>query len=82
MVYSLETCTFLSPYENSMLVDHDFKKKKIIAISPKGERIEVFGVKQWCRENGFHYNSVRKVLNGTWKHTKGWKFERIPEENK
>lgn len=76
MVYSLETCTFMSAYENSMLVNNEPKKHKMIATDENFNEIEVFGIKNWCKENGFTYNSVRLVLNGKQKIHKGWSFRR------
>ena len=76
MVYSLETCTFMSAYENSMLVNNEPKKHKMIATDENSNEIEVFGIKNWCKENGFTYNSVRLVLNGKQKLHKGWSFRR------
>ena len=76
MVYSLETCTFMSAYENSMLVNNEQKKHKMIATDENSNEIEVFGIKNWCKENGFTYNSVRLVLNGKQKLHKGWSFRR------
>lgn len=76
-IYSLETCTFMSAYENTSLIDTTPRKGSFKAISPSGNCFDVIGIKQFCRDNGLTYNSVRLVLNGTQSHHKGWKFLRV-----
>jgi hypothetical protein len=42
-------------------------------ISPSGERVTVFSVSAFCRENGLDTGNLCKVIQGERQHHKGWR---------
>ena len=48
--------------------------KKYLLESPTGEKIEVFGLSKWCRENGFNIKSFHKQVVEKKRQHKGWKL--------
>lgn len=47
-------------------------------ISPAGERVEVLWVQPFCRERGLDDRNLRKVIEGSRQHHKGWRCADIP----
>lgn len=56
--------------------------KKYKLVDPKGlEHITTNGLVDFCREHDLSSANLHKVLNGERKHHKGWKIERIKDDN-
>lgn len=72
-LYSLETCTFVTPKENSK--HKDVKNTKFTAITPNGETIvSEKNIAYFAKENDLRESGVINVLKGRQKTTKGWRF--------
>ena len=76
-IYSKETCCFINKKLNEKLRNSNKYKKQFIAIDPKGNKIEVTGIIDYCNKNNLEYSSIRKCLKGTWKQYKKWHFIKI-----
>ena len=79
-IYSLETCTLLTPSENSKYRRTDNYKREFIAISPKGDEIYVKGLLDFCLKYSEYKLGAKEIglcLEGKWKQHKGWKFKNI-----
>jgi hypothetical protein len=46
--------------------------KQFQIINPEGKVIDGVGIRKFCNENNLNYDNIRKILNGTQKHHKGW----------
>jgi hypothetical protein len=79
-VYSLETCTFVTPHDNVLAIDRE-SSKFIIAKNETGNVYEIGNLSKFIKENGLHMSAVYKVLNKDQKNHKGWTFEYINKEN-
>ena len=67
-VYGPDTCTFVPASAN-------IEKARAVTVmlrSPKGERVEVYNISKFARENGLDQGALSKVKNGKAKHHKGW----------
>jgi hypothetical protein len=67
-VYGPITCCFLTPQKNNEVS----LAKHYAFISPSGEKIEVFNLNKFCRENNLDRGGMCKVANGSRNHHKGW----------
>lgn len=72
LIYSEDTCCFLTPQENSEVS----KSKTYSFISPEGNEVEIFNMSKHCRDNNLTNSSMFKVLSGANNHHKGWKLSR------
>jgi group I intron endonuclease len=53
------------------------KSKKAISISvidPNGVKLSIIGVDKFCKDYGFGYRSIKKLINGQKSDHKGWKM--------
>lgn len=75
IVYSLETCTFLTLKESHMYRKHK-SLKSFIATSPDGETFDVTGIRQFAKKHNINHAGIVQCLNGKQKQCKGWKFSR------
>lgn len=73
-VYSLETCCFLNPQENSEYRDYSHRKKIFTAISPNGEKYTSAGVREFAKEHGLNHSAIFHCFSGYAKSHRGWKF--------
>lgn len=72
-VENLEWCT---GHHN---MEHSFAKHYVLE-SPSGEKVEVFNLLKFCRENGLTNANMNKVVRGKRVHHKGWKrWEKLQE---
>lgn len=44
-----------------------------VLVSPAGERVEVFCIAAFCRDNDLDSGNLSKVIMGTRQHHKGWR---------
>lgn len=51
----------------------DKYKTSGVLISPTGERVEVFGLRAFCKEKGLDHTHIGRVLSGKAKTHKGWR---------
>ncbi|CDQ22558.1 hypothetical protein [Halobacillus karajensis] len=72
-IYSKESCMFANQKQQ---INVPGRVKPIYSISPSGEIMKHNSITQACEELGVHNANVYKVLNGSRKHTKGYRFER------
>lgn len=72
-VYSIDTCTFLSPEENQSMIN-DKLRHTFTAVSPIGEEHVAFGIKSFCKEHNLTHQRVILCLKGRAKTHKGWTF--------
>jgi group I intron endonuclease len=49
-------------------------KKRYKVISPLGKKVELFGLRKFCRENNLIHSMFWRVVVGKQKEYKGWKF--------
>lgn len=68
-VYGPNTCSFVSPTENSV----EAHAKHYTFISPEGEMVEVYNLTEFCRENGLDRGAMTKVRLGKHNQHKGWR---------
>lgn len=69
-VYSQET---LSKFKRPKTEEHKNKlKKQYIFISPTGEKVSVFGLTEFCTDNGLNKGAMSEVWNGKRNVYKGW----------
>lgn len=76
MIYSLDSCEFLTIKENNKLATEK-QKISFVAISPDGEEFAVNGLLEFCRNyNQFSPQAVLYALNKSKSGIcKGWKFK-------
>lgn len=69
LVYSPETCRFVSHHENTeKALAKTFKMK-----SPSGEIVEFYNMAKFCRENGLSKHQLHRVYTGGRLSHKGWR---------
>jgi hypothetical protein len=73
MVYSLNTCSFISKTKNVELANKQ-RQKEFEAVSPKGDIYLSINVSKFSRDHNLTSSSVGHVLNGKRNHHKGWEF--------
>lgn len=69
--YGPDTCCFLSPQKNteaSLAKDYTFT-------NPEGERVEIFNLTRFCRENNLDQSHMWSLSRGIVKTHKGWTVE-------
>ncbi|HGY9608200.1 hypothetical protein [Vibrio harveyi] len=69
LLYSPETCKFVTQQENS---EASFAKSYRFMKIETGEVIEVFNLRKFCRENQLDHGSMNRVRSGKRKTHKGW----------
>lgn len=74
LIYSNDTCIWVSFEENQNEMNSRRESRSFIAISPDGEILTCENAKKFAREHGIDESVIYKVLNGKRKQTKGWKF--------
>lgn len=81
MVYSLNTCTFVSQAVNNR--NRDLTKARLLfkATSPSGESFTVSGLRPFAAKHGLHRPTIKKCLRGERADYNGWTFELIRESN-
>lgn len=47
-------------------------------ISPDGERVTVYCVSAFCRDNGLDVRNLWRVINGERRHHRGWMSADVP----
>lgn len=67
-VYSPETCMFVTQAENAV----DANAKNHVFISPTGEKVEIYNLNEFCRENMLNTSNMCLVRSGKRKQHKGW----------
>lgn len=67
-VYGPDTCMFVLPYENKV----EASAKHYVFISPEGERVGIYNLNEFCRENGLNHGTMSQVHLGKAKQHKGW----------
>jgi hypothetical protein len=77
-IYSLETCTWLSKYDNNRI--QDSQQRPFTAISPDNEIFKDFNITDFARKHGLERRHISGVLHGRCKTHKGWKFYYSHEE--
>jgi hypothetical protein len=70
-VLNLEWCTASHNQSYS-------KSKKTVLISPEGELVEVFNMREFCRGNNLWQGSFWRMIRGTQKTHKGWELSSEP----
>lgn len=68
-IYSPETCMFVSRQENSEKAN----AKSYTLISPDGEKVEVYNMTKFCRENEISQQCMSSVVAGKSIQHKGWR---------
>jgi len=66
--YSPETCLFVRIEDNTI----EAHAKYYDLINPKGEEIEVYNMREFCRVNKLNRGQLRKVLKGEISNHRGW----------
>ncbi|WP_461311102.1 hypothetical protein [Bacillus altitudinis] len=81
MVYSLNTCTFVSQAVNNR--NRDLTKARLLfkATAPSGESFTVSGLRPFAAKHGLHRPTIKKCLRGERADYNGWTFELIRESN-
>lgn len=74
MVYSLNTCAFLTAREN-IEIRNQKSQKLFNATSPTGDTYTALNVSKFAREHGLTFQSVFDCLYGKLKTHRGWTFE-------
>lgn len=49
--------------------------------SPAGERVEVFHISAFCRDNGLDVGNLCRVISGERRHHKGWQSLEVPRDS-
>jgi hypothetical protein len=78
LVYSKDTCCFISRSKNAKY--QPSKMKKFIAISSDGDSYVFNNQNECAREFGLTARTIGKVLNGDLKSHKGWTFRYIQQD--
>lgn len=71
-IYSLETCRFVTPKENSSIIDRSIE---FLAISPEGVISKEKNAKEFAKVNNLTASNIINCLKGRYKQHKGWQFE-------
>jgi len=66
--YGPDYCTFVSQVEN--LTESNAKYYKFI--NPEGDLLNIYNLKEFCKENGLDSSSMYRVALGEYKQYKGW----------
>lgn len=66
--YSPDTCVFLTHAENSAVS----LAGNFVLTSPEGEKVDIFNLRKFCRDNNLSNPCVRQVLRGVQRQHKGW----------
>jgi len=67
-VYGPDTCVFVSPLDNIVKA----KATEWVFICPKGNTVNVYNLKKFCRDNNLNDTNMYSVYYGKAKHHKGW----------
>lgn len=67
-IYSPEACCFVSQQDNVI----EAMAKHYIFISPSGESIKIYNMREFCTENDLSIGCMSKVNVGSRMHHKGW----------
>ena len=67
-VYSPETCMFVTPAENTV----EACAKHYVFVSPTGEKVEIYNLNEFCRENELQQSHMSQVHAGNRNQHKGW----------
>lgn len=67
-VYSPETCLFVSPKDNA---EKAFAKTQRF-INPQGEIVEIYNIREYCKDKDLHPSGLCNVNRGKYKSYKGW----------
>lgn len=67
-IYSPDTCKFVTHAENII----EANAKHYVFISPEGERVELYNLSQFCRDNGLNQGHMSAVHLGKQRQHKGW----------
>ena len=68
-VYCPDACMFVSPADNS----EKASAKEYVFLSPEGERVNIYNLSKFCRNNNLNRASMGMVNAGKHDHHKGWK---------
>jgi hypothetical protein len=67
-IYSADACCFLTPQQNT----EASQAKHYCFIPPYGEKVEVFNLNKFCKENNLSTSHMAQVAQGNRSHHKGW----------
>ena len=67
-VYSPETCSFASPFDNYQ----EAHAKNAKLISPSGEVVHIYNVSKFCRDNNLSQSAINDITIGKRTSHKGW----------
>ncbi len=67
-VYGPETCMFVSHEKNMVKA----RAKSFMFLNPKGEEIEIYNLRQFCRDNDLNHRVMSAVNSGKANQHKGW----------
>jgi hypothetical protein len=67
-LYSPDTCCFLTPQQNT----ETSQAKTYTFISPNGNKVTVFNLRKFCRENSLDQSHMVHISKGIVKQHKGW----------
>lgn len=67
-LYSPETCTFLTKYDNVRIS----KEKDYIFVNPEGEIVKITNITEYCRSKNLTRENMGKVHRGERPSHKGW----------
>lgn len=81
MVYSLETCCFVTKAVNNANRNMTNARVHFIAKSPEGEVFKVEGLRPFSEKYGLHRPIIKKCLRGERSDYNGWTFELVKESN-
>lgn len=70
--YSPETCSFICAKENVAYSNSKYWD----VVTPLGEVVRVFNLKEFCKKNDLSYVCMRQIFNGVQIQHKGWKVKR------
>lgn len=68
-VYSPSTCLFISRRDNTIKA----RAMQYILLSPDGEKVEVYNLTEFCKDNKLRQPHMCSVVNGNREHHKGWR---------
>ncbi|AUR82564.1 hypothetical protein NVP1152O_082 [Vibrio phage 1.152.O._10N.222.46.E1] len=67
-VYSPDTCTFINAKANSIAAS----AKHYVFLDPKGNRVEIYNLHQFCKDHGLHTGHMSDVHNSKNRSHKKW----------
>jgi hypothetical protein len=67
-IYSADTCCFLTPQQNT----ETSQAKRYQFVSPNGDKVTVFNLRRFCRENNLNASHMAQVALGKENQHKGW----------